>query len=238
MVYVYAVLMLIVIVIGHEAAHAITGMALGYKPKLVAIGIPIEDVIFGRKRSTIMWRRTYNGVEYMISPLLLGGGVDFYDFEDPPFWKISLIALAGPVFNLLAAFFGLVIFLGWMPAVGIFIEMVDSTLIAMGMVTSGHISVIEMAKMGTLIVVLAENSAAFNMGWLLNWLILNVSLGLCNLFPLPAVDGGQIMMAGIVALLGERFKTPAKKITYGFFIFIFTFLFLGLGIDLWTLIWI
>lgn len=235
--YVQAILMLVVIVVGREAAHAFTGRALGYHPKLVAIGIPFEKKIGRVNLTTVLWRTKVGKVEYMLSALLLGGGVDFYDFEKPPFLKMTAIALAGPVFNLLAAFVVAVAYLGWSPAVDVSYGLGDSTLTAMGMVTSGEIPVLETARMGTMVIEVVNTGTSRHLGWLLNWMLLNVSLGLVNLFPLPALDGGQIIMSAIVTILGERFRLPAKNITGVFLVLLCSFLVVGISLDLWSLAW-
>ena len=93
----------------HEFGHFIAALKLGYRVERFSIG-------FG----PAIWKKTYKGVEYRISCIPLGGYVSIPD-ADPegtkileggtsekkkvmPPWKDFVVALAGPMMNIVLAF--------------------------------------------------------------------------------------------------------------------------------------
>lgn len=97
----------------HEFGHFIVAMKLGLRVEAFSIG-------FGKP----IWRKKVNGVEYRISPILLGGYVSIPDVDPEgtkalegarekegscsvrtkiPAWKEILVAVAGPSMNLVLA---------------------------------------------------------------------------------------------------------------------------------------
>ena len=98
----------------HEFGHFIVALKLGLRVEAFSIG-------FGKP----IWRKKVNGVEYRISPILLGGYVSIPDVDPEgtkalegaraksegeveqrkkiPAWKEILVAVAGPSLNLVLA---------------------------------------------------------------------------------------------------------------------------------------
>ncbi len=58
-------------------------------------------------------------------------------------------------------------------------------------------------------------AATYPMGWLVVWNVINVALFVTNLLPIPALDGGQVVMAWAGHFLGEKSKKPIRWITIG-----------------------
>ena len=97
----------------HEFGHFIVALKLGLRVEAFSIG-------FGKP----IWKKKVNGVEYRISPILLGGYVSIPDVDPEgtkalegarekegscsvrtkiPAWKEILVAVAGPAMNLVLA---------------------------------------------------------------------------------------------------------------------------------------
>lgn len=94
----------------HEFGHFIAALKLGYRVERFSIG-------FG----PAIWKRVYKGVEYRISWIPLGGYVSIPDVDPEgtkaiegasasvkkiqmPAWKDFIVALAGPMMNIVLAF--------------------------------------------------------------------------------------------------------------------------------------
>jgi len=201
------ILMLVVIVLAHESAHALMAKALGYRLTKVYIGIPLS---IGKFNTTIKkWEK--NGVEYGISWLLLGGGVDF---QPEATWKHQiLIAVVGPLSNFLLAFVALTIIGGpvaawnvclmiasliWQGIGGVFTPEGVAALIGPVGFVSGTAAIV--------------HGSAFN--WLVMWAIINISLFITNIVPIPALDGGHVLLSVITGIFGDRFKKPATIMSY------------------------
>ncbi len=202
-------------IIGHELAHALTGFILGYKLKKIYLGWPVKWKILGF--SPIIFKRQLGNTEVGISLLLMGGMVDFHDFDKPPFWKISLIALAGPVSNFLFALVPMIIVFG--PAVGwseVMLQ-VNYFLMGIGLLASGNIPLSSMTGLAGTVAVFTSLATGYHHGWLLVWLILNISLAVFNIFPIPALDGGHILMSAITSVLsrffGEKYAKAGENVS-------------------------
>ena len=210
--------LLAVIVVLYEFAHVLAALLRGYKLKLLYIGIPLKDINFmGKKRSTILWKTEKNGVEYGVSWLILGGGVDFYEKPDAPWWDMTIIALAGPIMNLALAFGAFALVAG--PKVAF-----DMTVLTTSVLWAGLVNVFTPQGVAALIgpvgfvsgsVALVQGSAT---NWLIYWALINMALFIFNLMPIPALDGGHILLSFIIAVFGEKVKKPAEKISYIFLV--------------------
>lgn len=122
------VLLFALAILMHEFGHFIVARKLGLRVEAFSIG-------FG----PVLWKRTFNGVEYRLSALPLGGYVSLPDMDPegtkalegdgakgtgdeeraapvriPP-WKEILVAVAGPMMNIVLAV-GLAILLACMPS--------------------------------------------------------------------------------------------------------------------------
>ena len=203
----------VVSTIVHELAHALAAFAQGYKLKRLYLGILLEPVIFGKKRSTAALKWSRNGVEYGISWIILGGMVDFHGLDEAPWWRMAIIALAGPVSNLLLAFGALVVFAEWstaMTIVGIFIQ---GTLEGLMQLLRGDPATWAMVSLSASMNTMQTIVTTYPMGGLFLWSLVNVGLFVTNLLPIPALDGGQVFMSLLGDLLGEKYKPYLLRIT-------------------------
>ena len=111
---VVCVLLFALAILIHEFGHFIVALKLGLRVEAFSIG-------FGKP----IWKKKVNGVEYRISPILLGGYVSIPDVDPEgtkalegsksksegeveqrkkiPAWKEILVAVAGPAMNLVLA---------------------------------------------------------------------------------------------------------------------------------------
>ncbi len=207
--------MLITITIIHEAAHAVVALLLGYKLKKIYLGIPLNPTIRGKNYTTVLFKKEVRGVEFGVSWLILGGAVDFHDFEQAPAWKMTLIALAGPFSNAALAFGSIWIVAGFAPAMEVTGILIQVVLQGLGMVVTGQVGLAQLSGPVGFIGAMTNVAATYPMGWLVVWNVINVALFVTNLLPIPALDGGQVVMAWAGHFLGEKSKKPIRWITIG-----------------------
>lgn len=205
--------MLIVITLIHEAAHALVAVMLGYKLKKIYLGIPITATFKGLEFTTVILKKKYRGVEYGISWLILGGAVDFHDFEDAPAWKMSLIAVAGPLSNFLMAFCSIWFLAGLTPAITVTSTLAMAVLQALGLLVTGRVSLSQLTGPVGFISAMSDVAAVYPFGWLVVWNVINIALFVTNLLPIPALDGGQILLSWVGQILGKKSQRPIKLLT-------------------------
>jgi membrane-associated protease RseP (regulator of RpoE activity) len=202
----------------HEACHMLVSKLFGVKVLKFSLGF--GPVIFSKK---------IGDTSYELAALPLGGYV-LCDGDNPdedvehgffnlPWWKRSLIALAGPIANLLLGFliiFGLlVLFKGWPIITGlgrawtIFSLVITTTLkwifgmlpvakdASQGMGLAGPIMV-------TKILMSSAKEGAAQFLFVLS--LISLSLGLFNLFPIPGLDGGHIFLYILEGIRGKKFS--------------------------------
>lgn len=209
------IVILLAIIMIHEVGHFLLCVSLGIPVKSLLLGIPIPDLAFLpwflRK---LIWkiqpRIQLGRYPLFISPLLAGGGVVFDErvFWNFPLWKRILVLLAGPAANFLSvAVAGAVVtlspagFIGGFAVVGVtaalliklavtiangtipLVEVVSQTVGPVGIVAFGG----EMISSGAVTV--------YNL-----FALISVLVGLFNLLPIPALDGGQIVTETLVSL--------------------------------------
>lgn len=208
----------------HEACHMLVSKLFGVRVLKFSLG-------FG----PVLISKKVGDTTYQLSLLPLGGYV-LPAGEDPqsnvkngffslPWYKRALIALAGPVANLLLGFviiFGLLILLnGWPILAGLHRAwQITSDIITLtlqwlwGFVHPsagvGHVASKAADLSGPIMVSkllfssLKEGATQFL--FLLS--VISLSLGLFNLFPLPILDGGHVLLYSIEGLV--RRKLPTK----------------------------
>lgn len=208
--------MVVAIVIVHEAAHALTAILLGFKLKRFFLGIPISIEIGGKKRTTTVWSKQFGDVEFGISWLFMGGAVDFYDFDEAPVWKTIPVLIAGPISNALMAYLVLLYFVGPVMAWTIFVLFFQAIWSGLIGIFSGLVPASQISGPVGFVTNMSDVGTAYTNGWLMVWVMINIALFITNALPIPALDGGQVVMAVLEAILGERSKKPIKYITYGF----------------------
>ncbi|MEA2020585.1 MAG: M50 family metallopeptidase [Patescibacteria group bacterium] len=199
----------------HEAGHFAVHKLVGMPVRGLWVGLPLGDL-----------RLTFRikSLPVHITPLLFGAGIDVREkiWWKKPYWKRVLILLYGPAFNFIAVFLLCVLFphlgglkLGaaavWagLTAPWQMVSMFRSGDIAFSDV-SGPVGVVEQG------VRCLQTDPL--LGAFLWFVLLSVSLGGVNLLPLPALDGGQV----VVSVL-EKWGLPvrwAKALTKMFFVFL------------------
>jgi len=217
-----AVVLGLAVVIGiHEASHMLVSKLFGVKVLKFSLGF--GPVLFSKK---------IKGTSYELAALPLGGYVQCSG-ENPesnvkdgffslPWWKRSLIALAGPVANLILGFglvFALlVLFKGWPIVAGLqkawelFSFVIVTTLKwVFGMLPKtseavGGTSGLSGPIMVTKILLSSAREGAAQFLFVLS--LISLSLGLFNLFPIPGLDGAHILIYILEGVYGRKF--PSK----------------------------
>jgi membrane-associated protease RseP (regulator of RpoE activity) len=202
------------------------------------VGIHVEKFGVGFGKPLLRHQRE-GGTEWSIRPWPLGGFIEPNKYQmaaASPLAK-AFVAVAGPLANILplslpfvllgkgSEFFKLlwlmycagitgvintvtlpVRWLFSIPGIGETVSKVAETTGSkgggelVGPIGIGHLSV------------QATNSLGFGMAFLLLFVILSLGLGLINLVPLPPLDGGRILLAGIETIVGKRRIGRATKI--------------------------
>ncbi len=235
------IFMVVVIVIVHELAHAVTVKLMGFKVQSIALGIPIDDEIwFGHKISTVLWRKELkNGVKLYFSWLLLGGGVGYdKEFKVAPFWKQTAVFMAGPLSNLLLALIACVVWLGPTRGLDIFGQIFAATVEALWLLFTGKVPFSDLLSVVGMVAMAARRME--EVGWLrtikLWWVLVNIGLALTNILPIPALDGGRVLVAAAMSWWGEKAEKPARySILVSMYILIVLILLL-VGKDVWQLL--
>lgn len=205
--------MLFLITLVHEAAHALAALMLGYKLKKIYLGIPINASFKGLEFTTVILKKKHRGVEYGLSWLILGGAVDFHDFDDAPAWKMTLVAFAGPLSNFLMAFCSIWFLAGLTPAVTVTSTLAMAVLQGLGLLVTGQVSLDQLTGPVGFITAMSGVAAAYPLGWLVVWNIINIALCVTNLLPIPALDGGHILLAWVGQVLGKKSQRPIHLLT-------------------------
>jgi membrane-associated protease RseP (regulator of RpoE activity) len=209
------------LVIGlHELAHMLTAKAFGVKVLKFSFG-------FGPRLLGFLFK----GTSYELRLLPLGGFVQFAE-EDPsdntkggffavPWYKRALIALAGPVMNLLlglAMIYALLLFNHWpvFAAVkrtgDISWFVIHETLKWFGGVFTAQSHMSDMAGpiMVTKLMVSSLKESVMQFFFLLS--IVSLSLGLFNLLPIFGLDGGHVLLYIIEGIRGKKLPNRAYEI--------------------------
>jgi len=214
-----AVILGIAAVIGiHEASHMLVSKLFGVKVLKFSLGF--GPVIFSKK---------IGDTQYQLSALPLGGYVQCAG-EDPesnvqngffslPWYKRSLIALAGPVANLILGFgliFALlVLFKGWPILAGLgqafkLCSFVITTSLKwiFGMLPAAKDAAQGSGLSGPIMVtkILMSSAKEGAAQFLFVLSLISLSLGLFNLFPIPALDGGHVFLYTLEGIRGKKFS--------------------------------
>lgn len=209
-----------IVVLVHEFGHYIAARRLGINVYEFSIGFP-----FSPKVATLF---KYKGTEFTLRLLPLGGFVSFSrddGSESPEFlkegrWKRAVVASAGSIANFVLAF---LIFIAVF-IVGKDFSLLDAvveSLSTMTAVFAGTMHLImgiftgngSMDNLSGPIGIAVMAGKAINAG-VISLLyftgFLSLSLGILNLLPLPALDGGHLVILAIESLK----KRPLSLRTY------------------------
>lgn len=200
----------IIAIVGHELAHATTAISLGYKLKKIYFGIPLEIPIGKSKYSIHLFRKEYKGVEYGISPLLLGGAVDFHGLEDAPLRQFNLIVAYGPIYNLIAGFAPLLIYFSFSRSIEITAYIIQISWKAILDFIVAGAPIYQIPGPVSSIGLMGEIASGHQNGYLLVWVVLNFALFATNILPIPAIDGGHILSSAVITVFGKKVKPLIK----------------------------
>ena len=226
----------------HEGGHFLVAKLCKVKVKEFAIG-------FGK----VIWQKQGRETKYSLRLIPLGGfcsmeGEDEESDAEDSFskasvWKRMAIVLAGATVNIL---FGLIVYFVLVSTVGIqFVDPARDTIInriyygsratgefiltvfnSIKMLFTGGIATDQMVGIVGISEVVVQTSGIVNY---LNLLaVISVSLGVTNLLPIPALDGGKIIILLIELIRRKPMKieTEAKIQLIGFSILIALSLFI------------
>jgi regulator of sigma E protease len=200
-----------IIVLVHEFGHFLAARASGVKVYEFSIGFP-----FSPKLCTIFCNRE---TEFTLRLLPLGGFVRFSETGDegakelfgaPPL-KRAFIMVAGSIFNIAFAFLIFIpIFMtgehvyfieAMLLSVKTLWEMLSGTLMFFIGLFSGQ-GGMELLSGPVGIAAMAGKAASGGFLSIFYFTgVLSVSLGIMNLFPLPALDGGQLLLLSIEGII-------------------------------------
>ncbi len=188
---------LVFAVISHEFGHMLM-------TKICGVSVPEFGIGFGKRLGSF----TVRGTRYQVGLIPLGGYVKIDDeaFFKLPAYKKNLVFLAGPFVNIGSA--ALLMWMYWM-SVGInmgkaldtlVIKAGEASLTVLGILLQATAEAVQTmgadALMGPVgaVGVAAQISDQTGLYMTLMVVMLFLSLGIVNLLPLPALDGGQVLM--------------------------------------------
>ena len=221
-----------IIVLVHELGHFIAARKSGVKVYEFSIGFPFSPKVLTLFR--------HKETEFTLRLLPLGGFVSFSkdgdegadDLFGASYSSRALIMSAGSLFNIAFAFivFIPVFMMGkhlhFIEAIslsaGTVWEILSGTVIVLLKLLSGH-GGMEGLSGPVGIAVMAGKAAGMGFLNLIYFTgVLSMSLGIMNLFPLPALDGGQLVMLLIETVRKKplRLKTYQAVNLIGFALFI------------------
>ena len=199
----------------HEASHMLVSKLFGVKVNKFAMG-------FG----PVLLHKMIGETDYELRLLPLGGFVQCSG-EDPtqnvergffslPWYKRALIALAGPVASLLLGYliiYGLFLSNGWPLVLALHKawDMCSFVITTSVSVITGHTPVPAgsgPAVSGPVMVVkiLADSLKQSIKQFFLVLSLISLSLGMFNLLPVPALDGGHVFLYILEGIRGKKFS--------------------------------
>ena len=224
------------LIIIHEGGHFIVAKLCKVKVNEFSIG-------FGKK----IWQKQGKETKYSLRLIPLGGYVsmegedeesdDEKSFSKANVWKRMAIVLAGATVNIL---FGLLVYFILVSTVGIqFVDPAKDTIwnrIYYGAKGTGNfiVATIDSIKMlftggvaaDQMIGIVGISDVVSKTNGIINYLsllsVISVSLGVTNLLPIPALDGGKIiiLLIEIIRRKPMKIETEAKIQLIGFSILI------------------
>ena len=204
-----------VIVLVHEFGHFYAARKAGVKVYEFSIGFPFSPrlVTLFRSRET----------RFTLRLLPLGGFVSFSQeneeesidlFDTTPFRR-ALILMAGSLSNFAFAFIVLIpVFMlaqhlspvaAMAKSAGVLWAIVTGTIAFIANIFLGHGGMEGLSGPVGIAVMAGKAASAGFINLLYFTGVISISLGIMNLFPLPALDGGQLLMLFIETLRRKRF---------------------------------
>jgi regulator of sigma E protease len=206
--YFFVCIILATLILIHEAGHLLAAKAIGLPVSVFSIG-------FGPKLAGI----SLGGTEYRVSAIPLGGYclpaiASLEEWTMIPFLKKTVLSLGGPAANIVFAVIGYIVLglgMGMDPfsaIAGGFRKSADifmSTIVAISMIPS-HPELVS-GPVG----LVKAGAAAFRNGFpFLSFAsLISVNLAVFNLLPIPALDGGKILIA-----VFEKLFPRARRVSF------------------------
>lgn len=208
MIYLGILALLSLLILIHELGHLMAA-------KLMGIPVASFSVGFGPK----LWKRRYGRVEYSLRAFPLGGfvvpAVDDWEFSAIPLNKRLTYFLGGPLANLLVTLpiFAVlnVLELGvsvYNLLVAPFGQLFAACWQLLGMLPG---MLTQPESLRGVVGIVVEGGQFAQAGMILEFgLSLSISLAVLNLLPIPVLDGGQITMSCLEAILPRlaRLRVP------------------------------
>jgi membrane-associated protease RseP (regulator of RpoE activity) len=189
----WTVLMVLSILVIHEAGHFVMALLVGLPVKSLHLGIPLGPQI----------RTKLGKYPFTMSLLPFGAAVMI---DDEVMWRMSLskrmlVFIGGPLANLAAAMIVSLIVFG--PEEGIRRGLTTVVLSLLGplMIATGQVPVSDISgPVGIVSISARVVSMAPLIGTVMMFTIVSAALGAINLLPIPGLDGGQVVMHSLVRL--------------------------------------
>jgi membrane-associated protease RseP (regulator of RpoE activity) len=195
--YIWLVLLsaLLAAMIIHEAAHAFM---------IVRYGIRIKGIKFGYPE---MFSYQIKNCKISLGPLILIAGVDVdnQEFYQLSAWKRIMIFLAGPLANIVVFLVIFGAFAGFSGILGIANGLVQGIQAFTPPATP---------PLNYLVENLGPQTQGLLIDWLTFFLLLNLMLGIGNLMPIPALDGGHIAFTLLEKVFGHKKALRLNNLTH------------------------
>lgn len=186
-----AIFLVLAAIFFHEFSHAWVAVALGAKVKRIFVGMP----------ALIIYETEIKGIPISFSLLLFGGGVEI-DGEE--LWKLSrrkklLVYAYGSMGNIVISLMTAFVFLGLSQGLEVSREMIIATIGSVYKLFTGEVSLDQiMGPVGVIAISAEMIKIHFWLGTLLVWILINNALAVFNALPIPALDGGHMVLSAIL----------------------------------------
>jgi len=196
-----------IVVLIHEFGHFITARRLGINAYEFSVGFPFSPKIVTLFR--------HKETEFTLRLLPLGGFVRFskdeeadesLEFLKEKRWKRGIIISAGSIFNIIFAFLLIAIALMFAKHISLF----DAAIASLKTIEAGNGSMDSLSGPIGIAVMAGKAADAGFINLLYFTGLLSLSLGILNLLPFPALDGGHLIILAIESLK----KSPLSHRTY------------------------
>jgi regulator of sigma E protease len=216
MTWVISILILLLVLAVHEGGHAIAAALLE--------GVTIKEYVIG-----LPWPHwlTIKIGKFRISPILILAGVEIDEksYQKASLRKKVLIALAGPEANFIAGIISAACILGFAKGWFFSSEIVQAGVKSITMLFTGKVPISALTSpVGVVVISHGFLQQDLLQGAAVMWLLLSFIIPIMNLLPIPALDGGQVLMAIAGEIGGNTPKVIAtiQRITLDFFVILTT----------------
>lgn len=202
-----SIAILLAIIVSHEAGHFVMALLTGIKVKSLHLGFPKGPQL----------KLHLGKYPFTISLALIGAMVDVDEDQlwEAPFLTRLLVFLGGPLANFIALFAVSFLLYGWDGGLAYGWKVITFTAVSPFLVLFGYVSPKEiMGPVG----IVSVSTQILSLGLGLQaaahlFAVISGALGTFNLLPIPAMDGGRVMMA----FFADRglSKKRSKRIIYG-----------------------